>query len=185
MSSRCFSRRSVGELYRRIDARFDAMLAAGALEEVRALHARRLDPLLPAMKAHGVPWLIRHLEGEMSLDGRRGTGQARHPPLCQAPVHLVPPPARRLAPGRSSRRIRRRHARRGPLRDEPKAPPGRRGREPRDQHPPGRPQPIGDIQIGGEDAQGIDAGRGGVPGDLRERRQDAACRGEADQPRAA
>jgi tRNA dimethylallyltransferase len=54
-------------LYRRIDARFDAMLAAGALDEVRALHARRLDPLLPAMKAHGVPWLIRHLAGEMAL----------------------------------------------------------------------------------------------------------------------
>jgi tRNA dimethylallyltransferase len=55
-------------LYRRIDARFDAMLSAGALEDVRALAARRLDPLLPAMKAHGVPWLIRHLAGEMSLD---------------------------------------------------------------------------------------------------------------------
>jgi tRNA dimethylallyltransferase len=54
-------------LYRRIDARFDAMLSAGALDEVRALAARRLDPLLPAMKAHGVPWLIRHLAGEMSL----------------------------------------------------------------------------------------------------------------------
>jgi tRNA dimethylallyltransferase len=55
------------ELYRRIDGRFDAMLAAGALDEVRALAARRLDPLLPAMKAHGVPWLIRHLEGEITL----------------------------------------------------------------------------------------------------------------------
>ena len=55
------------ELYRRIDARFDAMLAAGALEEVRALDARQLDPLLPAMKAHGVPWLRRHLNGEISL----------------------------------------------------------------------------------------------------------------------
>ena len=43
------------------------MLAAGALEEVRALGARKLDPLLPAMKAHGVPWLIRHLNGEISL----------------------------------------------------------------------------------------------------------------------
>ena len=30
--------------------------------------ARQLDPLLPAMKAHGVPWLIRHLDGEISLD---------------------------------------------------------------------------------------------------------------------
>jgi tRNA dimethylallyltransferase len=54
-------------LYARIDARFAQMLAAGALEEVRALAARRLDPLLPAMKAHGVPWLIRHLESHISL----------------------------------------------------------------------------------------------------------------------
>ncbi|MBM3530246.1 MAG: tRNA (adenosine(37)-N6)-dimethylallyltransferase MiaA [Alphaproteobacteria bacterium] len=55
------------ELARRIGVRFDAMLAEGALEEVRALAARNLDPMLPAMKAHGVPWLIRHLRGEISL----------------------------------------------------------------------------------------------------------------------
>ena len=55
------------ELLRRIDARFDAMMAAGALDEVRALAARKLDPNLPAMKAHGVPWLIRHLAGEITL----------------------------------------------------------------------------------------------------------------------
>jgi tRNA dimethylallyltransferase len=55
------------ELYRRIDARFDAMLASGALDEVRALAGRGLDPTLPAMKAHGVPWLIRHLAGEITL----------------------------------------------------------------------------------------------------------------------
>jgi tRNA dimethylallyltransferase len=55
------------ELYRRIDARFDSMLAAGALDEVRALAARSLDPSLPAMKAHGVPWLVRHLAGEITL----------------------------------------------------------------------------------------------------------------------
>jgi tRNA dimethylallyltransferase len=66
------------ELYRRIDARFDAMLAAGALDEVKALAARGLDPSLPAMKAHGVPWLIRHLRGEITLadaaeGGRRDT----------------------------------------------------------------------------------------------------------------
>ncbi len=54
-------------LRRRIDERFEAMLAAGALEEVRALDARGLDPLLPAMKAHGVPWLRRHLRGEITL----------------------------------------------------------------------------------------------------------------------
>ena len=44
------------------------MLKAGALDEVRALAARHLDPTLPAMKAHGVPWLIRHLNGEITLD---------------------------------------------------------------------------------------------------------------------
>ena len=56
------------ELLHRIDARFDAMIAAGAIEEVRALAARNLDPQLPAMKAHGVPWLIRHLGGKISLE---------------------------------------------------------------------------------------------------------------------
>jgi tRNA dimethylallyltransferase len=56
------------ELVARIDKRFAAMLEAGALDEVRAIAARQLDPLLPAMKAHGVPWLIRHLNGEISLD---------------------------------------------------------------------------------------------------------------------
>jgi tRNA dimethylallyltransferase len=56
------------ELVARIEQRFAFMLEAGALDEVRALAARSLNPLLPAMKAHGVPWLIRHLNGELSLD---------------------------------------------------------------------------------------------------------------------
>ena len=64
------------ELYARIDARFDAMLKAGALEEVATLAARRLDPLLPAMKAHGVPALIRHLEGEITLEEAAVIGRA-------------------------------------------------------------------------------------------------------------
>ena len=55
------------ELVTRIERRFAAMLEHGALDEVRALAARKLNPLLPAMKAHGVPWLIRHLKGELSL----------------------------------------------------------------------------------------------------------------------
>jgi tRNA dimethylallyltransferase len=68
------------DLYARIDARFDAMLKAGALQEVAALAARRLDPLLPAMKAHGVPALIRHLQGELSLEqaGVIGRADTRH-----------------------------------------------------------------------------------------------------------
>jgi tRNA dimethylallyltransferase len=64
------------QLYARIDARFDAMLSAGALEEVAALSARHLDPLLPAMKAHGVPALIRHLGGEITLAEAAEVGRA-------------------------------------------------------------------------------------------------------------
>jgi tRNA dimethylallyltransferase len=52
----------------RIGVRFDAMLQAGALEEVAALRARRLDPALPVMRAHGVPHLIAYLDGELSLE---------------------------------------------------------------------------------------------------------------------
>ncbi len=68
------------DLLKRIDARFDAMMAAGALDEVRALAARNLNPSPPAMKAHGVPWLIRHLKGEIALaeavdGGKRDTRQ--------------------------------------------------------------------------------------------------------------
>ena len=68
------------DLLARIDARFDAMLSDGAIEEVRALAARNLDPELPAMKAHGVPWLIRYFRGEFTLAeaaeaGKRDTRQ--------------------------------------------------------------------------------------------------------------
>ncbi|WP_050401890.1 tRNA (adenosine(37)-N6)-dimethylallyltransferase MiaA [Bradyrhizobium embrapense] len=63
-------------LYARIDARFGAMLDTGALDEVAALAARGLDPLLPAMKAHGVPALIRHLKGEISREQAAEIGRA-------------------------------------------------------------------------------------------------------------
>ena len=52
------------------------MLAQGALDEVRALAARNLDPMLPAMKAHGVPWLRRHLAGEITLAEAAEGGKA-------------------------------------------------------------------------------------------------------------
>ena len=64
------------QLYARIDARFDAMLKAGALEEVKLLAVRKLDPLLPAMKAHGVPALIAHLKGELTLEEAAAIGRA-------------------------------------------------------------------------------------------------------------
>ena len=50
-----------------IKTRFAAMLAAGALEEVRALLDLNLDPSLPALRAHGVPELRAHLAGDITL----------------------------------------------------------------------------------------------------------------------
>jgi tRNA dimethylallyltransferase len=63
-------------LRRRIDARFAAMIEAGALAEVRSLAARNLDPALPVMRAHGVPALIAHLRGTLTLEEAIAAGQA-------------------------------------------------------------------------------------------------------------
>jgi tRNA dimethylallyltransferase len=54
-------------LYANCDARVHMMIEQGALDEVRALMLRGLDPSLPAMKAVGVPELMAHLRGETSL----------------------------------------------------------------------------------------------------------------------
>jgi tRNA dimethylallyltransferase len=62
-------------LYARIDARFDEMLADGAIQEVLALAARQLDPLLPAMKAHGVPVLMRLIRGEVTQEAAAEFGR--------------------------------------------------------------------------------------------------------------
>lgn len=53
-------------LYPVCDGRFAAMVAQGALDEVRAL--AELPPDLPAAKAVGVPELRRHLAGEWDLE---------------------------------------------------------------------------------------------------------------------
>jgi len=55
-------------LARRAERRFYRMLEAGALEEVRRLASRGLDPELPAMKALGAPALMRYLRGESSRE---------------------------------------------------------------------------------------------------------------------
>jgi tRNA dimethylallyltransferase len=68
------------ELVHRIDRRFAAMLEGGAVEEVARLAARGLDPALPAMRAHGVPGLLRYLAGEIDLDAAslKGRLDTRH-----------------------------------------------------------------------------------------------------------
>lgn len=57
-------------LWDRIARRFDQMLDQGALDEVTAI-MDRYTPALPAFKAIGVPELVAHLRGEMSLDAAR------------------------------------------------------------------------------------------------------------------
>jgi tRNA dimethylallyltransferase len=56
------------ELYRRIDARVDAMMAAGFLDEVRALLDRGYGGDPPAMSGIGYRQLRQHLAGDLSLD---------------------------------------------------------------------------------------------------------------------
>ncbi|WP_084397725.1 tRNA (adenosine(37)-N6)-dimethylallyltransferase MiaA [Henriciella aquimarina] len=53
------------KLYSRIDKRFEGMLMEGAMEEARQLVAQDIDPDLPAMKAHGMPWLSAFIRGEI------------------------------------------------------------------------------------------------------------------------
>lgn len=54
-------------LYSRCDARFAQMLEEGAIEEVRKLLARNLDPALPVMRAIGVPEIVDYLAGAGTL----------------------------------------------------------------------------------------------------------------------
>ncbi len=54
-------------LRERIDRRFEQMVAAGAVDEVRALLALKLDPALPAMKAIGVGEISTCLDGTIDL----------------------------------------------------------------------------------------------------------------------
>lgn len=54
------------DLYGRAEARFDKMVAAGALDEVAALEG--YDLRLPVMKAIGVPELTAHVRGELTRE---------------------------------------------------------------------------------------------------------------------
>jgi len=59
------------ELYARIDARIDAMFAAGLLDEVRGLLAKGYSPDLPAMSSIGYRECAAVLEGCMTLEQAR------------------------------------------------------------------------------------------------------------------
>lgn len=62
-------------VYDRCDARFEAMLDAGAVAEVEALLARGLDPDLPVMRAIGVPEITAWLAGEIEAEEVVAAGQ--------------------------------------------------------------------------------------------------------------
>jgi len=55
-------------LYQRIDQRVDSMLAAGLVDEVRALVEKGYDLDLPAMSALGYRQIGLYLQGEVSLE---------------------------------------------------------------------------------------------------------------------
>jgi tRNA dimethylallyltransferase len=62
------------DLHRRIEQRFDAMLAAGFLDEVRALMARGdLDPDLPSLRSVGYRQAWAHLSGACDFTQFRAT----------------------------------------------------------------------------------------------------------------
>jgi tRNA dimethylallyltransferase len=78
------------ELKARIAARFDAMMAAGALDEVRALDARpRLAPVR-AQGARGAVAAAGARRRNAAARGGRG-GKTRHLALHQAAIHVVSP----------------------------------------------------------------------------------------------
>ncbi|MBX3488553.1 tRNA (adenosine(37)-N6)-dimethylallyltransferase MiaA [Parvibaculum sp.] len=60
----------------RADARFERMVAEGALAEAAAMAALDLDPALPAMKALGLRPLMAHLAGALLIEEAIAAGQA-------------------------------------------------------------------------------------------------------------
>src|SRR5206468_12576871 len=62
-------------LYARCDERFAHMIELGAVAEVEALLARRLNPRLPVMRAIGVAEISAYLHGETTLDQAIAAGQ--------------------------------------------------------------------------------------------------------------
>jgi tRNA dimethylallyltransferase len=64
-----------GELHRRIEARFDAMLERGLVDELRGLRQRyALRPTFPSMRCVGYRQAWQHLEGEFGVEELRERG---------------------------------------------------------------------------------------------------------------
>ena len=90
-------------LHERIARRFDLMLAAGFLDEVRGLKADpRLHPDLPSMRAVGYRQAWRHLDGLTDAAGFRDEAIAATRQLAKRQLTWLrgQPDARWLDPGR-------------------------------------------------------------------------------------
>ena len=92
-----------GKLRAALAARFAAMLAQGALDEVAALLASQLDPSVPILRAVGVPELAGALRGEWTLAEaaaravlasgqlakRQDTWLRNRPPVPPTSTHMI------------------------------------------------------------------------------------------------
>jgi tRNA dimethylallyltransferase len=75
------------ELHRRIEQRFDAMLDAGLVEEVKTLRSRyRLTPGMPSMRAVGYRQAWEYLEGAYDRNTLRSRGIAATRQLAKRQV---------------------------------------------------------------------------------------------------
>ena len=73
-----------GVLHARIEARFDAMLAGGLIDEVKALRARGdLNANLPSMRCVGYRQVWEYLDGEIDYDTMRDKGVFATRQLCK------------------------------------------------------------------------------------------------------
>ena len=77
-------------LHARCDERLEKIFSDEGIDEVRLLLERRLPALAPVMRAIGVREIAALLRGETSPEHEAGGGADRHPPICQAPIYLVP-----------------------------------------------------------------------------------------------
>jgi tRNA dimethylallyltransferase len=82
-------------LHQRIAQRFDAMLSAGFLDEVKTLRARGdLNPDLPSMRCVGYRQAWDYLDAleagaPATLNELRDKGHCRHAPAGQAPDYMA------------------------------------------------------------------------------------------------
>ena len=81
------------KLYEAIDTRFDAMVAAGLVEEVRALVKAGYSPEQPPLSTIGYKQIAAYLRGEIALRRGNRAGQAGIAAAGQAATDVVSPRA--------------------------------------------------------------------------------------------